>query len=345
MEVSLLAWAGFGIAVVLMLAIDLFVFNRNAHTPSFKESCGYTLLWLALGLGLGGLVWLYMGPQSGAEYITAYVLEKSLSVDNLFVFMSLFALFGVLPQYQHRVLFWGVVGAIVMRFIFLFVGTAVLSTFHWLLLPFGLLLVWTAWKIIGSDDDDNEELTEDERKKKADEKASNNKVVQLFKKVFPVTDRPDGEHFFSRHGGKLVATPLFITLIVIECSDLMFAMDSIPAVLGVSRDPFVLITSNVMAILGLRALYFVVNSIMPMFRFLKYGLAFLLAFIGGKMIVEVGADFAHDWGWSSVAEVLGMLHISVTTSLLVVVATLTLSVVLSLIFREKKDDAEPTQEA
>jgi tellurite resistance protein TerC len=345
MEAPIWAWPAFGIAVVLMLAIDLFVFNRKAHAPSFKEACGYTVLWLALGLGLGGLVWQYMGPVSGAEYLTAYVLEKSLSVDNLFVFMSLFGLFGVLPQYQHRVLFWGVVGAIVMRFIFLFVGTAVLSTFHWLLMPFGLLLVWTAWKIIGSDDDDNEELSEEERKRKADEKASSNKVVQLFKRVFPVTDQPDGEHFFSRHGGKLVATPLFITLIVVECSDLMFAMDSIPAVLGVSRDPFVLITSNVMAILGLRALYFVVNSIMPMFRFLKYGLAFLLAFIGGKMIVEVAADFAHEWGFSAVAEILGALHITVTTSLLVVLATLTLSVVLSLIFREKKDEAQPAQGA
>jgi tellurite resistance protein TerC len=321
-------WGAFGVIVATSLAIDLFA-NRKAHAPSFKEACAWTVVWIAMACAFGAGVWHYLGAQAGQEYFTAYVLEKSLSVDNLFVFMSLFALFGVQSQYQHRVLFWGIFGAIVMRFAFLFVGTTALHYFQWLLIPFGVLLLYIAWKLLKSDDEDVSELTEEERAKLADEKASNNPVVRWFKKFFPVTNTPHGQSFFVREGGKLVATPLFITLILVECSDLMFAFDSIPAVLAVSKSAFVLITSNIMAILGLRALYFVVESIMPMFRFLKHGCCFLLAFIGVKMILAETHIF----------------HLETSYSLLIVLAALTVSIVASLIFREKKGEGHDTKSA
>lgn len=319
-EIPLWAWGAFGALVFVCLWADLFLMNRKAHAPSFREASAYTVFWIALACGLGAVVWTYLGAQAGAEYFTAYVLEKSLSVDNLFVFMSLFALFGVQGKYQHRVLFWGIIGAVAMRFAFIFVGTTAISMFQWLLIPFGVLLLFIAYKLLKSEDEDVHAMTEEERIKAADEKASNNKIVQLFKKFFPVTNVPSEGNFFVKQAGKWVATPLFITLIIVEGSDLMFAFDSIPAVLAVSRSPFILITSNVMAILGLRALYFVVESIMPMFRFLKHGCCFLLAFIGAKMIL---------------AE-LQIFHIEITWSLLVVLLTLTTSIVASIIFRKKE---------
>jgi len=247
------------------------------------------------------------GPDPALQFLTGYLIEYSLSVDNIFVFIMLFSYFAVDPLYRHRVLFWGIVGALVFRGLLIGVGTALISRFHWIMYIFGAFLLFTAAKMAMSKDDEQPD-------------PDNNRVVRLFKRFFPVTEKFHGEHFFVRMpDNKLVATPLFITLLVIETTDIMFALDSIPAIFAVTTDSFIVFTSNVFAIMGLRSLYFLLDGIMGLFRYLKYGLTVILGFIGVKMLIS------------------GFVEIPTILSLGVVVGVLAISILLSVLIPERKD--------
>lgn len=297
-------WILFLIFVVILLAFDLGVFNRKEHTFSFKEALGWSGVWVAISCLFGGFVFWEYGADLGNQWFTAYVLEKSLSVDNLFVMSLVFTFFATPSQLQHRCLFWGIVGAIIFRGIFILLGVGIVSSFHWILYIFGIILIYSAFKMVFSGEDSNE--------------IHENKVVIWFKKHFRV--HPDYEHtkFFIKKENKWYASMLFITLIMIETTDIVFAVDSIPAALGVCNNAFILYTSNIMAILGLRALYFVLLSVMDKFWLLKYGIALVLAFIGFKMLVDCWVE------------------ISSNTSLFVTLGLLTTSILLSLVIHPKK---------
>jgi len=264
------AWTGFLLFVILMLALDLGVFNRKIHTPSFKEAAIWSSVWIALALVFNAIVWKYMGSFKGIEWFTGYVLEKSLSVDNLFVFVMVFQTFAVDIKNQHRVLYWGILGALIFRAIMILGGTALLNRFEWMMYVFGAFLIWTGMKMFFV-------------KEAEDSNPSDGIVVRIFRKVVPFD--PDGghEHFFSKKNGRWFATPMLLVLLVIEVTDLVFAVDSIPAILAITRDPFVVFTSNIFAILGLRSLYFLLAKMMDRFRYLKIGLAVILTFVGLKM--------------------------------------------------------------
>jgi tellurite resistance protein TerC len=293
-------WIAFSAVVVAMLALDLGVFHRKAHTVSKKEALGWSLVWIALSLVFCGAISLLVSRQKGLEFLTGWVIEKSLSVDNLFIFILVFSYFKVEPRHQHRILFWGILGALVMRGILIAAGTAMIQRFQWILYFFGAFLVWTAVKMFLHGEEDELE-------------PQKNPVVQFFRRHFPVSDRTEGERFFVVREGRRMATPLFLVVIVVETTDLVFATDSLPAIFGLTDDPFIVYTSNVFAILGLRALYFLLAGVLGMFRFLKAGLAIVLGFIGVKMLVK---DF---------------LHIPIGWSLVVVASVLALSILLSLI--------------
>ena len=265
------AWIGFFAFVLVMLALDLGIFNRKAHVPSFKEATAWSCAWVALALAFNALIWRQMGQFKGIEWFTAYVLEKSLSVDNLFVFVMVFSSFGVGMKNQHRILYWGILGALVLRAAMIMGGTALLNRFEWMMYVFGAFLIWTGLKMFFEKEDDKEE------------NPSDGMTVRFFRKVVPFD--PDGghEHFLTKKNGRRLATPMLLVLIVIELTDLVFAVDSIPAVLAITRDPFVVFTSNVFAILGLRSLYFLLAKMMDRFRHLKTGLAIILTFVGAKM--------------------------------------------------------------
>ena len=239
-----------------------------------------TVVWIAVSLIFcGGIYLFYPGDahEKAMEFLAGYLIEKSLSMDNLFVFLMLFSFFGVERKYQHEVLFWGIFGALVLRSIFIFAGTAMISRFEWILGLFGLFLIYTGIKMFSHNDEEQVD-------------PSKNIFVKLFKKFFPVTDQMHGDRFFIIEQGRRLATPLFITLLVIETTDVAFAVDSIPAVFSVSRDPFIVLTSNIFAILGLRALYFALAAVAKYFTYLKYGLGIILSFVGVKMLLEVGWD-------------------------------------------------------
>lgn len=264
-------WIGFNAFVLAMLAIDLGVFHRKSHAVGMRESAIWSGVWVGLALVFFGIIWSTMGQNKALEYLTGYVIEKSLSIDNLFVFLMLFTVFAVPSHFQHKVLFWGILGALVLRAIFIFAGTALLSAFHWTLYLFGGFLLFTGVRMLFL---------------KAEEShPERNPVLRLVRKIFPVTDDYVGSRFFVRRDRRLWATPLFIVLVAIETTDVIFAVDSIPAILAVSRDPFIVYTSNVFAILGLRALYFMLGGMMGLFRFLKVGLSLTLCFVGGKMLI------------------------------------------------------------
>jgi len=268
---QILLWVGFNLFVLLMLALDLGVFHRTAHVVKTKEALLWSVVWIALALLFNLGIYLWQGPKVALEFLTGYLIEKSLSVDNLFVFIMIFTYFGVPALYQHKVLFWGILGALVMRAIFIASGVALIEHFHWIIYVFGAFLILTGVKMAWQKD-----------KEIHPEK---NPVLRLFRRLMPVSDRYHGGAFFVKQGGRQFATPLFVVLLLVETTDLIFAVDSIPAILAITLDPFIVYTSNVFAILGLRSLYFALAGIMPLFHYLNYGLAAILAFVGAKMML------------------------------------------------------------
>jgi len=301
-------WIGFNLFVLLMLALDLGVFHRKSHVISSKEAITWTLVWISLSLAFNAVIyyfWDQMSPDSiysnreaALAFFTGYLIEKSLSVDNIFVFILIFAFFGVPAAYQHRVLFWGILGALVMRGIFIAIGSALLKEFHWVIYIFGGFLIFTGIRMALD--------------QKQEVHPEHNPVIKFFRKIMPVSQNFEGGRFFIRSAGQLMATPLFLVLLVVESTDLVFAVDSIPAIFAVTEDPFIVYTSNVFAILGLRALYFLLANVMDKFRYLKLGLSAVLTFIGIKMVIT---DFY---------------KIPITVSLGVVVTILAISVLASL---------------
>jgi tellurite resistance protein TerC len=264
-------WVGFNVFVLAMLALDLGVFHRKAHVVSFKESITWTVVWLALALLFNGGIWHLYGSQKALEFFTGYLIEKSLSVDNVFVFALLFSYFAVPAKYQHKVLFWGILGALIMRAIMIALGAALITKFTWIIYVFGAFLILTGIKMVAK----REEEIHPER----------NPVVRWFKKLMPVTADYRQDRFFVKEGGRRWATPLFVVLLLVEFSDLIFAVDSIPAIFAVTTDPFIVYTSNVFAILGLRSLYFALAGVMEKFHYLKIGLGVVLSFVGVKMLL------------------------------------------------------------
>lgn len=266
------AWAGFHLLVFLMLALDLGVFNRKVHAPSVREAAIWSAIWVALSLVFNALVWRFMGPSKGLEWLTGYVLEKSLSVDNLFVFVLIFSSFQVELRHQHRVLYWGVLGALIMRAVMILAGTALLQRFEWMVWVFGGFLVWTGLRMLFFEEEEAED-------------PSKGRIARLFQKLVPFDPKGGHEHFWTKLDGRRHATPMLLVLAIVEVTDLVFAVDSIPAVLAVTRDPFVVYTSNVFAILGLRSLYFLLAKMIDRFHRLKTGLAIILTFVGVKMCI------------------------------------------------------------
>jgi tellurite resistance protein TerC len=267
----LLFWVLFNLFVLAMLALDLGVFHRRAHTVRFREALGWSVAWIGLAAGFAVLVYFWHGKTPTLEFVTGYVIELSLSVDNLFVFLLIFRYFQVPPEHQHKVLFWGIVGALVMRAIFILVGVSLITRFHFVIYVFGALLVYSGIKLF--------------RQQEAEIHPERNPLLRLFRKWIPVTKDYVGNSFFVRQPG-LYATPLFITLLVVETSDVLFAVDSIPAILAITRDVFIVYTSNVFAILGLRSMFFALSGMMELFHYLHYGLSVVLIFIGAKMLIS-----------------------------------------------------------
>ena len=264
-------WVGFVIFVLAMLALDLGVFHRKAHAITLREATVWSVVWVGLALCFNLGVYFGFGAERALEFTTGYVIEKALSIDNIFVFVIIFGAFSVPAALQHRVLFWGILGALVMRATFIVAGGALLAKFHWAVYVFGGVLALTGVKLLF------------ERGAKLDPAQS--PVVRFFRRFFPVTSNFDGERFFTLENGKRAATPLFLALLAVEATDLIFAVDSIPAIFAVTRDPFIVFTSNIFAILGLRSLYFLLAGVVDKFRYLKIGLASVLIFVGGKMLV------------------------------------------------------------
>ena len=293
-------WGSFIVGIIVMLVLDLFVFHREAHDISIKEAAITSAIWVAIGLGFTAVVYFLLDPGGTAatQYLTGYVIEKSLSVDNVFVWAVIFGYFAVPGKYQHRVLFWGIFGALVMRAIFIFAGAELLDRFSWMLFVFGGLLVFTAWKVAFHN---NEEIHPEK-----------NIVLRITKRLIPVSAEYDGQKLFTKRNAKLMATPLFIVLVLIEATDVIFAVDSVPAILAVSRDRFIVFTSNALAILGLRAMYFLLEGVRGRLVHLNKGLGVILFYVGCKMILS-------NW-----------YHIDPFISLAIIAVILTVTVIASL---------------
>jgi len=303
---SILFWVIFNVVIIGMLALDLGVINRKAHKIALKEALIWSGIWIALALIFNVFVLVEYGKTKALEFLTGYVIEYSLSIDNIFVFILIFSYFSVKPQYQHKILFWGILGALIMRGIFIFAGVALINRFHWIVIIFGVFLVFSGFKML---------FQKDEIKVEPEK----NGLVRLFRKFLPVSDTLHGDSLFVRQNNRLVATPLFLVLLVIESTDLVFAVDSIPAILAITKDTFIVYTSNIFAILGLRSLYFAVSGIMGLFRFLKVGLAIVLAFVGFKMLIS----FLH-------------IEIPILLSLGIIISTLLVSILASVIIKRKE---------
>ena len=295
-----LAWAIFGVVVAAMLALDLGVFHRQAHAVRGREAALWSVVWISVALLFNLGICLRSGTDRGLEFFQAWLIEKALSVDNLFVFLAAFSFFAVPENLQHRVLFWGILGALITRGLFIALGAALLGAFHWVTYIFGVFLVVTALRLLFAGD---EEIHPEK-----------NPVLALFRRFVRLTPDYDGAHFFVRKGGKLFATPLLTVLVVIEATDVVFAVDSIPAVFGITRDVFIVYTSNIFAVLGLRALTFLVASLVQRLRYLKVGLALVLAFVGAKMLI---ADRYRISDLASVLVVAGLITFAALLSLLV----------------------------
>jgi tellurite resistance protein TerC len=311
---TLWLWVGFNAFVLLMLALDLGVFHRKAHVVTFKESLAWTMVWVVMAMLFNLGVGHFMGDAKALEFFTGYVIEKSLSIDNVFVFALLFGYFAVPPLYQHKVLFWGIIGALILRATMIALGAKLITEFAWVIYVFGVFLIATGIKMMV--------------KRETEIHPERNPLVRLFKRFMPVTSDYRGEKFFVRDNGVLMATPLFVVLLLVEFTDLIFAVDSIPAIFAVTTDPFIVYTSNVFAILGLRSLYFALAGIMDKFHYLKFGLGVVLSFVGVKMLL------AHS-PWK----------IDTHVSLGVILVVLASSIVLSLIRPRRTDMPEAAEPA
>lgn len=310
MDESIWLWVGFLIFVLTMLAIDLGVFHRKAHAVGVKEAGIWTVVWISISLLFAAGIYFFwhdLGPSSdytnseaSLVFLTAYVIEYALSVDNIFVFVLVFSYFSVPAAYQHRVLFWGVLGALVLRASMILAGAALIARFDWILYIFGAFLLYTGIKMATSSHESVD--------------PSANPIVKWVRKIIPVTETYEGQNFFVRHKGVLMATPLFLVLIVVETTDLVFAVDSIPAIFAVTQDAFIVFTSNVFAILGLRSLYFLLAGVMDKFRFLKLGLSVVLTFVGAKMLLHTWIEVPTV---VSLGIILGVIAFSVAASLLI----------------------------
>jgi len=291
-------WVGFLVGVLVVLCLDLYLASRREHGARFKEAVGWSIFWIVLSLGFGAWLWRRYGGDRGLEFFAGYLLEKSLSGDNLFVFVLIFQSFAIPPPYQHRVLFWGVFGALILRGSLILAGVALVHRFRWVIAIFGAILVYTAVKIVRHRD-------EEERA------PSDNPVVRFVRRRLPMIDTIEGPHFFVRKGGRLYATPLVLALVAAETADLVFALDSIPAVFAVTDDSFLVFSSNVCALLGLRALYFVVRGALVRLRYLKPGLAAILLFVGLKMVLY---RWVHLPTGTSLAVIAGILVVAIAVS-------------------------------
>ena len=320
MDNMTLAWIGFNVLVLALLALDLGVFHRTAHEVSIKEAVGWSVVWITLGVSFAGvlLYWwdsiapgtTYTNQEAALAYITGYFIEKSLAVDNIFVFVLIFSYFAVPAKYQHRVLFWGIIGALLMRGVMIALGAALIAQFHWIIYVFGVFLIFTGIRMLLQR---NEHID-----------PANNPVLRWVRRVMPVTDEYHGDKFFIRRNGIRLATPLFLALVMVEICDLIFAVDSIPAIFAVTQDPFLVYTSNVFAILGLRSLYFVLAGVVHKFHYLKIGLSIVLVFVGTKMLLIETA-----------------FKIPTVLSLFVVLAIITGSVIASLLWPPATDEPNP----
>ncbi len=316
MTTNLWLWVAFNLVVAGMLALDLGVFHRRSHAVGVREALTWTAVWIGLAMAFNLGIYLTLGPTPALEFLTGYLIEKSLSLDNIFVFVLIFGFFQVPARYQHRVLFWGVLGALAMRAGLIAAGAALLARFHWVIYAFGLFLVVTGVRMA--------------LQRHASGDLSGNRALRLVRRLMPVTDTYHGERFTVREAGRRLATPLLLALVLLELSDLVFAVDSIPAIFAVTRDPFLVYTSNVFAILGLRSLYFLLAGVVGKFRYLKLGLSIVLSFVGVKMLL---------------AEIR---PVPIAVSLAVILGVLALSVILSLVVPEKRQawaDGLPAQGA
>lgn len=302
-------FVGFGVFILIMLSLDLGVFHRRAHAVGLMEAAAWTTVWVSLALlfALGLYVWL--GPKQALLFLTGYVIEEALSVDNMFVFLVIFTSFGVKREHQHRVLFWGILGALIMRAVFILTGVTLLHRFHWIIYVFGAFLVWTGLRMAF--------------KAEVEVNPEASLVLKVARRFLPVSQGYHGHHFLTRVGGRRMVTPLLLVLLLVESTDVVFALDSIPAVLAVTTDPFIVYTSNVFAILGLRSLYFLLAGVVDLFRYLKYGLAVVLAFVGVKMLIA------------------GFYEIPIAVSLAVVLGVLAASILASLIIPQREKEAGP----
>ncbi|HVF55628.1 MAG TPA: TerC family protein [Pyrinomonadaceae bacterium] len=272
MEYSIWAWVGFAVFILFMLALDLGVLNRKSHAPSYREATIWSIVWVTLAMIFAGIIFWRMGSLTGKEFLAGYLIELSLSVDNLFVFLLVFSYFKVPAKYQHRVLFWGVLGALVMRITMIGLGAALINRFHWIIYVFGVFLIYTGLKML--------------RQEETDVKPEDNPVVKLVTRFIPITRHYDGEKFFTNVNGKRTGTLMLLVLVIVEVTDLVFAVDSIPAIFGITTNTFIVYTSNVFAILGLRSLYFLLAGVVEKFHYLKIGLSIVLTFVGVKMLAE-----------------------------------------------------------
>ncbi|HEV3136323.1 MAG TPA: TerC family protein [Pirellulales bacterium] len=312
-------WLAFGLFVVVLLVLDLFIFHRDSREPTLRESAVWTLVWCAVAMAFNGLIWAWRGPEHAILFLTGYVVEWTLSMDNVFVFAVIFNYFAVPLKYQYRVLFWGIIGAIVMRLTFILLGAALLAKFAWILPIFGLLLIYSGIKLaVHGDSDYNPEK---------------DLTMRLAKRIFHVAKEDHKERFFVVENGLRCITPLFLVLLVIDSADLVFAIDSVPAIFGVTLDPFTIFTSNICAILGLRALYFLLAGAMGMFRYLNYGLCAVLIFVGVKMVAEYWLLTPDD-----VAKGHHLVHPAV--SLLVIASLLAISILASILIKHPAPDQD-----
>jgi len=310
MSEQVIMWTVFNLVIAGVLYIDLGILNKKCHAVTLKEAVKWCVAWISLALIFAGIIHFREGQDRAFAFLTGYIIEYSLSMDNMFVFIMIFSYFNVPARLQPRVLHWGIIGAVIMRFLLIFAGIGLVKTFHWVIYLFGGLLIYTAFKMFGHDEEDRIE-------------PEKNPLLLLFKRFMPFTTEPQGEKFFIRKNKLVYATPLFATLLVIEASDLIFAVDSIPAVIAISQDPFIVYSSNIFAILGLRSLYFLLASIMGLFCYLKYGISLILLFVGTKMLVS------------------GFYQIQTATSLFVVIGILAISMLASVIC--KKDSCRQSR--
>ena len=309
MATNIWFWVGFNAFVLAMLALDLGVFHRKAHVVRAKEAAMWTVVWVLLALIFCAGLYYFKGGETALTFLTGYLIEESLSIDNIFVIVMIFAYFKVPDEHQHRVLFWGILGALVMRGIFIGVGTYLIERFHWIIYVFGALLVVTGIRMALQHDEHFD--------------ASQNPVLKLVRRFFPVTEQYHGKHFFVVENGRRFLTPLMVVLILVEFTDLIFAIDSIPAIFALTTDPFLVYTSNIFAVLGLRSLYFLMARVVHKFHHLKYGLAIILTFVGTKMLIE-------NW-----------VHVPILVSLGVIIVVLAGSIVASLIFPKPAEPDTP----